>query len=108
MYKWKPSAAARRAFAEKMQNPIERQAYEQRKAEKASKRRAGSSFDYETAGGMYVPSVVQYDFCMSRPVDMTPEQESACNMVIMGYNCNEKVHHDHIHIVNEMIRRQSV
>lgn len=35
-YKWKPSA---RAFAEKMKDPQEKAAYEQRKADRVEKRR---------------------------------------------------------------------
>jgi len=28
-------------------------------------------------------------------------------MVIMAYNCGEKCHHDHIHVINEHIRNTS-
>lgn len=28
--------------------------------------------------------------------------EEACNRVISGYSLNEKIHHDNIHIVNEL------
>lgn len=34
----------------------------------------------------------------------TPEQKEACNMVLYGYSCKEKVHHDFIHLINEYIR----
>ena len=33
-YKWKPNASQRREFAEKMQDPEEKAAYEQRKIDK--------------------------------------------------------------------------
>jgi hypothetical protein len=88
-----------------MQDPAERAAYEQRKLERANKRRATSKFDYNSAGGMYVPTRVQYDFCMSH-LDLfdTPQEMNAANSVISGFACAMKVHHDDIHIVNEKIR----
>lgn len=105
-YKWKPSASQRKAFAAKMQNPIERAKYEQSKIEKAYKRRADSKFEYNSAGGMYVPTQHQYD-CAIRYLqtkELTHEQQDACNMVTSAYICQDKVHHDYIHIVNELIR----
>ena len=105
MYKWKPSKSARKEFAIKMQNPIEKAAYEQSKAIKADKRRSSSKFDYEIAGGMYVPTKSQHDFCMSYTGDLTPEQKQAFNMVMSAWGCNDKVDHDSIHIVNELIRK---
>jgi len=108
-YKWRPSASQRKAFAEKMQNPVEREMYEARKAEKAKKRRENSRYDYESAGGMYVPTRAQHDFAVfDRPGDLTSEQECACNMVASAYACNEKVDHDYIHVVNELMRKQVV
>lgn len=103
-YKWKPSKSQRRAFAEKMSDPAEQAAYYQIKEDKATRRRAGSSFDYGSAGGEYVPTEAQYKFTMSFEGDCTREQREAFNMVQYGYNCKEKVHHDFIHIVNELIR----
>ena len=108
-YKWKPSKSAKRAFAEKMQSDNDfARAYNQRKQMKSEKRRASSSFDYDSAGGYYTPTQAQYDgatrLMYSNP---TPEQENACNMVMYGYTCKEKVHHDHIHIINEYIRSGS-
>ena len=103
-YKWKPSASQKREFAAKMQDPEEKAAYYQRKEDKAVKRRLGSNFDYNSAGGKYVPTKAQYDFTMSFNKDLTPEQREAFNMVQYGYNCQEKVHHDFIHIVNEILR----
>jgi len=105
-YKWKPSKSQRRAFAERMQDPKEQAEYYARKEARAEKRRARSQFDYNTAGGKYVPTKDQYnaamDFMMTAA--LTDQQKSACDMVIYGYNFQEKVHHDHIHIVNELRR----
>ena len=104
-YKWKPSASQRRAFAERMKDPAEQAAYEERKAEKAQKRRATSKFDYGTAGGNYVPTREQHDFCFNNiHMFVTSEEVDAANMVMSGFVCNERVHHDYIHIVNEKRR----
>ncbi len=104
-YKWKPSASQRKAFAEKMKDPTEQEAYYNRKSQKAEKRRASSKFDYNTAGGEYVPTKEQHDFCLfSWPSNTTSEQDTARNIVMSGYACNEKVHHDYIHLVNELRR----
>lgn len=104
-YHWKPSASQRRAFADRMQNPIEKADYEQRKQDKADKRRAGSAYSYSSAGGNYIPTEDQWKFCMFNwPSGTTPEQENARQQVLYGFSCQEKVHHDYIHIVNELIR----
>ena len=105
-YKWKPSASQRKAFAIRMQNPDERAAYEARKQAKAEERRATSKFDYASAGGMYIPTQFQYEQAMKylHTPGISHEQLDACNMVISGYACNERIHHDYIHIVNELIR----
>ena len=104
-FKWKPSATQRRAFAEKMKDPAEAQAYEQRKRDKAEKRRSGSKYDYESAGGMYVPTQAQHDYAVyDRSQNTTPDHDNACNMVASAFACNEKCHHDYIHIVNELRR----
>lgn len=103
--RWKPNATQRAAFKAKMSNPAEAEAYEQRKREKADKRRAASQFDYGSAGGWYVPTKEQHDYAVfSRPAGLTQEQEDACNIVASGYALNDKVHHDFIHIVNELRR----
>lgn len=78
--RWKPSAAQRRAFAERMADPAQRAAYEARKAAKAEKRRAGSSFDYQTAGGSFVPTDAQYATCgriMDDPASTQEERDAA-------------------------------
>jgi hypothetical protein len=88
-----------------MQNPEYAAAYHERKEARAAKRRASSKFDYNTAGGMYVPTRIQYDFCCSHLDEFkTPQEKDAANFVISAYALNEKVHHDFIHIVNEKIR----
>lgn len=106
-YKWRPSKTARREFAQKMNNDPEfAQAYNERTEARAEKRRQGSQFDYNSAGGNYTPTKAQYEFCMKKAFsfDLTNEQLDAVNQVISGYSCNEKVRHDYIHIVNELIR----
>lgn len=108
--KWKPSKTARREFAKNMQNPAFADAYYQRKADKAKKRRATSQFDYETAGGNYVPTKTQSDAAWKLYLEcgLTPEQQSACKIVNSAYLSNERIHHDYIHIVNELIRSKLV
>lgn len=105
-YKWKPSKTAKREFAQKMNNDAEfKAAYEQRKVDKATKKRATSKFDYNTAGGDYVPTKAQHDFCLfNQNLAETSEQINAFHQVVYGYSCNEKVSHDCIHIVNELRR----
>lgn len=104
-YKWKPSASQRREFAQRMQDPQEVAEYEKRKQEKVEKRRASSQFDYNNAGGNYVPTKAQHDFCFSNShLFQTVEEQQAMNDVMFGYSCNEKVHHDSIHVVNEKLR----
>lgn len=106
-YRWKPSASQRREFAERMKDPEQRAAYENRKIEKAEKRISSSAFDYASAGGMYIATQAQHDFAVfDRTGVVTSEQEDACNQVAYSYSCNEKIHHDYIHIVNELIRKK--
>lgn len=104
--KWKPSAAQRRAFAQRMQDPEERVAYEQRKEQRAAQRKAKSNYDYATAGGSYVPTKQQHDAAMEMCASgqCTDEQLNAANQVAEAYACNTEVSHDMIHIVNEWIR----
>ena len=103
--KWKASKAKRRAFALKMQDPVEAAAYKARKDARATKRRQTSKFDYASAGGSYVPTKAQFDYCMANSSDiMDIDTQTAFNEVMFGYSNSEKVHHDYIHIVNEHIR----
>lgn len=106
-YKWKPSKAQRREFAQKMQNDSEfANAYYERKQQRKEKRQASSNFNYETAGGSYIPTEQQYLFCLQNMyLFQTNKEKDAANNVIYGYGCKEKVHHDNIHIVNEKIRK---
>ena len=107
--KWKPSAAQRREFAERMQNPLEKIAYEARKQERADRRRSKSDFDYEKAGGQYVPTKNQHDFCFrNSELFVTTREREASDNVMYGYSCHEKVSHDDIHIVNEKIRVNNI
>lgn len=109
-YKWKPSKSAKRQFAANMQKPEFAQAYYDRREARAEKRRAGSNFDYRTAGGCYTPTRDQHNaaFKFITEHDLTQEQKNACEMVMSAYGLNEKVHHDHIHVVNELRRQYSV
>ena len=109
-YKWRPSATARREFAHNMQNDSAfKEEYEANKQAKIDKKRSKSKFDYNTAGGSYVPTMVQHNnaFHFLETKTLTDEQSQACNEIIYGYTCQEKVNHDSIHIVNELIRNQS-
>ena len=105
-YKWRPSKSAKQEFARNMQNPEFANDYYARKEIKAGKRRQSSQFDYSSAGGSYIPTNHQYNkaFEFLTKKELTSEQIDACNIIISGYSCNEKVHHDYIHILNELIR----
>jgi len=107
-YKWKPSASQRRAFAQRMRDPNEKASYEAAKQTKAEKRRSTSRFDYDKAGGYYTPTKQQHDdaFRYVSGKDLTTEQVNACEMVMSGYSLQEKVHHDYIHVVNELRRKE--
>jgi len=107
-YKWRPSKSQRRAFAQRMQNEDERLAYEERKRKREEKRRENSTFNYESAGGNYIPTEHQYHVAneMMRG-DCTPQQINAATLVISAFVCNERVHHDYIHIVNEYYRENA-
>lgn len=106
MRKWKPSKSQRVAFAEKMKDPAEKAAYIQRAEDKAEKRRAGSKFDYHTAGGEFVPTEHQGNKAMEflRTLYLSAEDQSALNQVLFAAMHKEKTHHDNIHILNELIR----
>ncbi len=71
-----------------------------------TKKRKSSKFSYNKAGGSFVPTEAQYDFCMRlNKSGLTKEQHQAINKVIFGYRCREDVHHDYIHTLNELIRK---
>jgi len=82
-------------------------AYNDRKTAKAEKRRSNSNFDYNTAGGWYLPTKAQHDAAMQMTrTEVTDDQDFAARMVASGYTTGEKIHHDYIHIVNEWRRAQ--
>jgi len=91
-YKWKPSKAQKREFAERMAtDPTYREAYYRRKEQRAEKRRSTSKFDYPTAGGEYIPTESQnkaaFELLNCNP---TPEQEEACRMVLLAIPVKRK------------------
>ena len=106
-YKWKPTKAQKREFAERMATDTAyNEAYHQRKEQRAKTRRSTSKFDYQTAGGEYIPTESQNKAAFELlNLNPTPEQEEACNMVLYGYSCKEKVHHDFIHLINNYMRQ---
>ena len=109
MKTWRPSKAKRREFAIKMQDPEFSRLYYERKEKRTERRRNSSRFDYESAGGNYLPTKQQYDFCeTNKQLFVSMEAKEACDMVIYGYNEGERIHHDYIHIVNELIRTTKV
>jgi len=105
-YKWRPSKTQKREFAEKMQNDSQfAEDYYKRQEEKKLKKQASSKFDYNNAGGYYIATKNQYDFCYNNvSLFISDEEKIAMNDVIYSYTCQEKIHHDSIHIVNEKIR----
>ena len=108
-YKWKPSKSQKREFAERMQNPEEKKAYEDRRQERINKRKSTSKFDYNTAGGFFVPTKIQFDLAFKALMtSLTSEQKDACQQIISGYSLNEKIHHDYIHILNELNREGKI
>jgi hypothetical protein len=99
-YKWKPSASQRREFAERMKDPEEQRAYDQRKVKKML---------YDNWKDKdFVPTKEQHDFCMNHfELFSTFEEKNAHALVISAYSLNEKVNHNFIHIVNEKRRSQN-
>jgi len=110
MKKWRPSKKQRREFAERMANdPEYRKAYYERQEKRAEKKRSTSKFDYISAGGQYLPTKIQNDAALELlNLNPSPEQAEACNMVLWGYSCSEKIHHDYIHLINEFIRHKNL
>lgn len=103
-YRWKPSASQKRAFAERMKDLEEQRMYEEKKRAKNTYSGDPRSFKHKS----FVPTENQYKVSWKMLNDdrCTKEQENSCNMIIYGYICQEKVHHDHIHIVNELTRNK--
>lgn len=109
-YKWRPSATQRKEFAIKMQNdPEYAKAYNERKRKREEKRRAESKYDYNSAGGYYIPTREQHDAAWEL-LDNTMDSDiqDSCNQVIFGYTCKEKIFHDHIHVINEFRRKRAI
>ena len=108
-YRWKPSASQKKAFAERIKDPEQKKEYEERKEAKAQKRRESSKFYYPSAGGNYIPTKYQYETALKmKQTNLTDEEKNSSDQVLYGYINNEKISHDHIHIVNEWERKQNV
>jgi hypothetical protein len=108
-YKWKPNASQRAAFKERMSTPVGQAEYYTAKQEKAGKRRSKSNFDYETAGGSYIPTEYQARFCIQHDdLFKTIREDTARLEVMMCFDDHCKTHHDNIHIVNEKIREYNL
>lgn len=101
-YNWKPSKTQNREFALCMANATAySKADHQRKEQRAETRRSASKFDYQTAGGEYIPTESQNKAAFELlNLNPTSVQKEDCNMVLYGYSCKEKVHHDSIHLIN--------
>ena len=71
-------------------------------------KRAMSAFNYATAGGHYVPTERQFKATAVMLWDQTciedPLVFMSAQTVNLGFLTSIKVHHDHIHRVNEFIR----
>lgn len=98
MYKWKPNATQRREFAERMKDPEEQKAYSERKYAKTHYNIDDSrSF----ANGSFVPTEMQYKIAINMlNQELSNEEFNAATQVSSAYICQDKTHHDYIHIVN--------
>ena len=101
-YKWKPSASQRKAFAEKMKDPEEKSAYEENKRNKNTYSDNPLSFKHKS----FIPTNLQYNEAMKflGMVGLTYKQQDACNQITSTYVCQDKCHHDYIHIINALSR----
>jgi len=104
-WKWKPNKTQRREFAIKMQDETFAKEYLKRKAQKQEQNRANSKFDYASAGGYYIATKQQHDFCLKNMGKFSSQELNAAGQVIFSFACQEKTHHDNIHIVNELMRK---
>ena len=58
-----------------------------------------------------MPTIAQYNKAnellaeLLTNVDLINTITTACREVIFGYTCKTKIDHDHIHIINEIIRQ---
>lgn len=98
MYKWKPNASQRKEFAQRMKDPEEQAIYLERKHAKNSYNPNDSrSF----ANRCFIPTQFQYEVAVNMlGKDLTDEQKHAAKIVMSGYSCQDKVHHNYIHIIN--------
>jgi len=107
MKTWKPTKTQRRNFAIKMQtDSVFAANYNQRKEEKATKRRAGSEYDYTSAGGEYIPTEAQSDKAyriLIKGEAISTELRNSAELVFSAGMTGCKVHHDHIHKINSFI-----
>lgn len=79
---------------------------ERLKTSKVEKKKRKSRFGYKTAGGYYVPTLGQYNFCLHHPKFFkTDTDKYARDEVICGYLKQKEIHHDYIHIVNVKKRK---
>jgi hypothetical protein len=79
-----------------------------KKVAKMEANRTKSQFNYSTAGGSYIPTKEQYEAASAMLCNGVCEPNSAkaksAEMVQISFITQTKVHHDHIHIVNEYRR----
>lgn len=99
-YRWKPNASQRREFAERIKDPAEQAAYAERKRHNHSY----AGFKDKS----FIPTQQQYDYAMYL-IGLGLESISykvadAANMVTSAWVCQDKVHHDYIHIINSVQR----
>ena len=87
-------------------SPAEREARAEARFQKKvaldEAKRAKSAFNYATAGGRYVPTerqLIAAKYMVTQEVD-----DISAEVVILGAEFKQTVHHDHIHRVNEFIR----
>jgi len=87
-------------------SPAEREARAearfQKKIAQDEAKRAKSASNYPTAGGHYVPTERQ--LAAARYMLTNEVDGLSAEVVILGAEFKQKVHHDHIHRVNEFIR----
>ena len=80
----------------------------QKKVAQGEAKRAKSAFNYATAGGHYIPTERQFKATAIMLWDQTcienPLVFMSAQTVNLGFLTSIKVHHDHIHRVNEFIR----
>ena len=103
-YRWKPNATQRKAFAQKMLDPVEQQAYTDRKEKRDRRSREYRQLAQERHGETFIPTIRQYHFCFDSPdlFNTAEEQEAMCE-VLYGYTCKEEIAQCHLDIVNEMM-----